>query len=97
MPLWRLIDRALGGRIIGAIARDATEIEAREKPVEKDKKGGPSPPSAAFRSKTNADAREKTKNDSANSQSRNQRASSVKRLKKLARCSRISPPPVEAA
>src|SRR5208282_1418941 len=27
-----LIERALGGRIIGAIARDATEIEAREKP-----------------------------------------------------------------
>ena len=32
-----LIDRALGGRIIGTIARDATEIEAREKPVEKEK------------------------------------------------------------
>jgi hypothetical protein len=30
-----LIDRALGGRIIGAIARDATEIEAREKPLSK--------------------------------------------------------------
>jgi len=29
-----LIERALGGRIIGAIARDATEIEAREKPVQ---------------------------------------------------------------
>ena len=42
-----LIERALGGRIIGAIARDATEIKAREKPVEKSKndKGGPSPPS----------------------------------------------------
>ena len=42
-----LIERALGGRIIGAIARDATEIEAREKPVEKSKndKDGPSPPS----------------------------------------------------
>jgi hypothetical protein len=34
-----LIERALGGRIIGAIARDATEIEAREKPVEKSNKG----------------------------------------------------------
>lgn len=42
-----LIGRALGGRIIGAIARDATEIEAREKPVEKDKKEGPPPPSAS--------------------------------------------------
>jgi hypothetical protein len=29
-----LIERALGGRIIRAIARDATEIEAREKPVQ---------------------------------------------------------------
>ena len=28
-----LIERALGGRIIGAFARDATEIETREKPV----------------------------------------------------------------
>jgi len=43
-----LIDRALGGRIIGTIARDATEIEAREKPVEKDKKDGPPPPSASI-------------------------------------------------
>jgi hypothetical protein len=41
-----LIERALGGRIIGAIARDATEIEAREKPVEKSNNDndGPSPP-----------------------------------------------------
>ncbi len=30
-----LIERALGGRIIGAIARDAPEIKAREKPDEK--------------------------------------------------------------
>jgi Transposase DDE domain/Transposase domain (DUF772) len=29
-----LIDRALGGRIVGAVARDATEIEAREKPIQ---------------------------------------------------------------
>ncbi len=28
-----LIERSLGGRIIGVIARDATEIEAREKPA----------------------------------------------------------------
>ena len=42
-----LINRALGGRIIGAIARDATEIEAREKPVEKDRKDGPPPPFAS--------------------------------------------------
>jgi hypothetical protein len=30
-----LIERSLGGRIVGVIARDATEIEAREKPVKK--------------------------------------------------------------
>src|SRR5271165_2505619 len=29
-----LIERSLGGRIVGVIARDATEIEAREKPVQ---------------------------------------------------------------
>src|SRR6202166_3311595 len=42
-----LIERSLGGRIVGAIARDATEIEAREKPARKeaeDKKND-SPPS----------------------------------------------------
>ena len=42
-----LIERALGGRIIGAIARDATEIEAREKPVQNKPNGGkddPPPP-----------------------------------------------------
>lgn len=45
-----LIERALGGRIIGAIARDATEIKAREKPVEKgnnDKVGSSPPPTCA--------------------------------------------------
>ena len=44
-----LIERALAGRIIGAIARDATEIEAREKPVEKSNndKDGSSPPTCA--------------------------------------------------
>jgi len=44
-----LIERALGGRIVGVIARDATEIEAREKPPPKkadDRKDDP-PPSAA--------------------------------------------------
>src|SRR5271156_301539 len=41
-----LIERSLGGRIVGARARDATEIEAREKPIKKepnDKKDAPSP------------------------------------------------------
>ncbi len=39
-----LIERSLGGRIVGVIARDATEIEAREKPAAKeanDKKDDP--------------------------------------------------------
>src|SRR5580704_4125012 len=42
-----LIARTLGGRIVGVIARDATEIEAREKPVKKetnDKNDDPPPP-----------------------------------------------------
>jgi hypothetical protein len=41
-----LIQRSLGGRIVGVIARDATEIEAREKPARKeaeDKKDNPPP------------------------------------------------------
>jgi hypothetical protein len=44
-----LIERSLGGRIVGMIARDATEIEAREKPAAKeanDKKDDPPPPAA---------------------------------------------------
>ena len=41
-----LIERSLGGRIIGVIARDATEIEAREAPARKDKKDDPPPPAA---------------------------------------------------
>jgi hypothetical protein len=43
-----LIERSLGGRIIGVIARDATEIEAREEPArkDKDKKDDPPPPAA---------------------------------------------------
>jgi len=44
-----LIERTIGGRVIGVIARDATEIEAREKAVDKDKKDkdDPSPPPAS--------------------------------------------------
>ena len=41
-----LIERALGGRIIGAIARDATEIEAREKPVQNTANDGKDDPPA---------------------------------------------------
>src|SRR6202035_1713057 len=45
-----LIARTLGGRIVGVIARDATEIEAREKPAKKetnDKNDDPPPPESA--------------------------------------------------
>src|SRR5277367_3828304 len=45
-----LIERSLGGRIVGVIARDATEIEAREKPVKtepNDKKEVTPPPDGA--------------------------------------------------
>src|ERR1700722_10596235 len=45
-----LIARTLGGRIVGLIARDPTEIEAREKPAKKetnDKNDDPPPDSAA--------------------------------------------------
>jgi hypothetical protein len=45
-----LIARTLGGRIVGVIARDATEIEAREKPVKKetnDKNDDPPPVDSA--------------------------------------------------
>ena len=42
-----LIERALGGHIIGAIARDATEIEAREKPVQNKANDGKDDPPAS--------------------------------------------------
>ncbi len=45
-----LIERSLGGRIVGVIARDATEIEAREKPAAKeanDNKDDPPSPDGA--------------------------------------------------
>jgi len=45
-----LIERTLEGRIVGVIARDATEIEAREKPAKKqtnDKNDDPPPPDSA--------------------------------------------------
>ena len=56
-----LIERALGGRIMGAIARDATAIEAREKPVEKSNndKDGPSPPPTSASSTVGAEPQRK--------------------------------------
>ncbi len=58
-----LIERALGGRIIGTIARDATEIEAREKPVQnkandgKDDPPAPDNPPAAAQARTSTQGR----------------------------------------
>src|SRR5208283_5807513 len=54
-----LIERSLGGRMIGAIARDATEIEAREKPVKKDEKDDPPPRSAGGSPPTDAEPQKK--------------------------------------
>lgn len=41
-----LIERALGGRMVGVIARDATEIEAREKPIQNKANDGKDDPPA---------------------------------------------------
>src|ERR1019366_3142247 len=40
-----LIERSFRGRIVGVIARDATQIEAREKPTKKQPGDDPPPPS----------------------------------------------------
>src|SRR5271167_4381619 len=42
-----LIERSLGGRIVGVIARDATKIEAREKPVQNKANDGKDDPPAS--------------------------------------------------
>lgn len=42
-----LVERTLEGRIVGVIARDATEIEAREKPAPRKDENDDPPPSAA--------------------------------------------------
>jgi hypothetical protein len=57
-----LIGRTLAGRIIGAIARDATEIQAREKPVQNkadDGKDDPRRPTI-LRRRAGADVRART-------------------------------------
>jgi hypothetical protein len=42
-----LVGRVFQGRIVGVIARDATQIDAREKPANKEPKDSPPPPSKA--------------------------------------------------
>ena len=90
-----LIERALGGRIIGAIARDATEIEAREKPVHnkandgKDDPPAPNPPPPP---------RKRGRPRKANSgQSRSRRVSSGRSRRTSARCSPTCRPPATSA
>ena len=47
-----LVKRAFGDRIVGVVARDATEIEAREKPAKKDDDPPPAQPSRLERQTT---------------------------------------------
>ena len=85
-----LIERSLGGRIVGVIARDATEIETREKPVKtepNDKKEDPPPPMALSR-RASADARARTRNG----QNPSRRASNGRPRRTSIRCSPICPP-----
>lgn len=85
-----LIERSLGGRIVGVIARDATEIEAREKPVKtepNDKRRLRRRPMALSR-RASADARARTRNG----QNPSRRASNGRPRRTSIRCSPICPP-----
>ena len=85
-----LIERSLGGRIVGVIARDATEIEARERPAKKetnDKEDDPPPPDGAGR-RASADARART----SNGQNPSRRGSNGRPRRTSIRCSPICPP-----
>ena len=90
-----LIERALGGRIIGAIARDATEIEAREKPVQNKPNDGKDDPRRPItpRRRASADAHARTNSG----RSRSRRASSGRSRRTSARCSPTCPPPATSA
>src|SRR5208337_2116129 len=92
------IERALGGRIIGAIARDATEIEAREKPVQnkandgKDDPPAPdNPPPPRKRGRPRIHARTNR------GRSRSRRVSSGRSCRTSASCSPTCPPPATSA
>ena len=85
-----LIERSLGGRIVGVIARDATEIEARERPAKKetnDKKTIRHRPTALGR-RASADARART----SNGQNPSRRGSNGRPRRTSIRCSPICPP-----
>ena len=85
-----LIERSLGGRIVGVIARDATEIEAREKPVKtepNDKSEIRRRPMALSR-RASADARART----SNGQNPSRPGSNGRPRRTSIRCSPICPP-----
>ena len=90
-----LIERTIGGRVVGVIARDAIEIEAREKPVDKGKedKDDPSPPPASAEPQKKRGRPARTRND----QNRSRRVSNGKRRRTSLGCTPISPPPAMSA
>ena len=88
-----LIERSLGGRIVGVIARDATEIEAREKPTPKkadDKKDDPPSRwrSAAAQARTPAQGRAtaKARADAAGAANLTERQPNARRTAHRLRC-----------
>ena len=90
-----LIERALGGRIIGAIARDATEIEAREKPVQNTANDGKTIPRRPIIPRRRASADVHARANSVRGRSR--RVSSGRSRRTSARCSPTCPPPATSA
>src|SRR3974377_2095952 len=88
-----LVERTLEGRVVGVVARDATEIEAREKPVEKDGKDDAPAPAAPHSPQKGGDARKRARSG----QSRSRRASNGKPRKALRKCSPSCPPPATSA
>src|ERR1700740_2071995 len=81
-----LIERSLGGRIVGVIARDATEIEAREKPRQsRTTNVRTRRPPMALRRRPSADARART----SNRQNPSRRASNGRSRRTSIRCSPI--------
>ena len=90
-----LIERALGGRIIGAIARDATGIEAREKPVQMKANDGKDDPPAPDNPPPRASADVHARMN--NGRNRSRRVSSGRSRRTSARCSPTCPPPATSA
>src|SRR3974390_2568061 len=87
-----LVERTLEGRVVGVVARDATEIEAREKPVEKDGKDDPPPPAAEPPKR-----RGRPRKGEERPKPEPSRASNGKPRKALRKCSPSCPPPATSA